>query len=109
MVRGLIKGVVSKSLHAVGFTLERINLNQQSSTADKFAPSDEDKSRTVRDVGADAGQFAGDIHATLPNAAIYSFEPSRDVNLNQQSTTEYKFAPSDEDKSTWLKKLDIRT
>jgi FkbM family methyltransferase len=116
-LRGFIKGVVSKSLHAVGSTLERINLNQQSSTADKFAPSDEDKStwlkklgvRTVRDAGANAGQFAGDIHATLPSAAIYSFELLRDVNLNQQSTAEYKFAPSDEDKSTWLKKLDIRT
>ena len=34
--------------------------------------------RTVLDIGANTGQFASQIHALLPNARIYSFEPLAD-------------------------------
>jgi len=34
--------------------------------------------RTVLDIGANTGQFAGAAHAVLPNARIYSFEPLTD-------------------------------
>jgi FkbM family methyltransferase len=34
--------------------------------------------RTVLDVGANTGQFAGQIHQVLPEAILYSFEPLED-------------------------------
>jgi FkbM family methyltransferase len=76
----MIKRAVKKILEATGFELRRINVNH------KFEPKREDRFnwiknlniRTVLDVGANIGQFAGEIHAILPEAAIYSFEPLRD-------------------------------
>ena len=76
----MIKRAVKKILEATGFELRRININH------KFEPEREDRFkwmrnlniRTVLDVGANTGQFAGEIHAILPEAAIYSFEPLRD-------------------------------
>jgi FkbM family methyltransferase len=76
----MIKRAVKKILEATGFELRRININH------KFEPKREDRFnwirnlniRTVIDVGASTGQFAGEIHAILPEAAIYSFEPLRD-------------------------------
>ncbi len=36
------------------------------------------KIRTILDIGANVGQFAGQIHALLPDARLYSFEPLAD-------------------------------
>jgi FkbM family methyltransferase len=74
----MIKRAAKKILEAAGFELRRIN--------NKFEPKKEDtfkwmrnlNIRTVFDVGANTGQFAGEIHAILPEAAIYSFEPLRE-------------------------------
>src|SRR6516162_2965529 len=76
----MIKRAVKKILEATGFELRRININH------KFEPEREDRFKwirnlniqTVLDVGANTGEFAGEIHAILPEAAIYSFEPLRD-------------------------------
>jgi FkbM family methyltransferase len=73
----MIKRAAKKILEAMGFELRRIN--------NKFEPKKEDifnwirnlNIRTVLDVGANTGQFAGEIHAILPEAAI-SFEPLRE-------------------------------
>ncbi len=96
---------------------KRINPNQQSTTPHKFAPSDEDKSnwlkkldiRTVFDVGANVGQFAGEIHAILPSAAIYSFEPLRDCYTQLVDTMKdvrsfraFDFALGDETSQTTI-------
>jgi FkbM family methyltransferase len=77
-VLGMIKRTVKKLLAATDFELRRIN--------NKFEPHKEDAFnwmknldiRTVLDVGANIGQFAEQIHAILPEAAIYSFEPLRE-------------------------------
>jgi FkbM family methyltransferase len=74
----MIKRAAKKILEAMGFELRRID--------NKFEPKKEDifkwirnlNIRTVLDVGANTGQFAGEIHAILPEAAIYSFEPLRE-------------------------------
>ncbi len=42
--------------------------------------------QTVLDVGANVGQFAAGVHAILPNAAIYSFEPLPDCYLKLVKT-----------------------
>jgi hypothetical protein len=70
-----MKRVAKKILDATGFELRRIN--------NKFEPNRfkwirDLNIRTVLDVGANTGQFAGEIHAILPEAAIYSFEPLRE-------------------------------
>lgn len=85
-MRQLLKAAVKRAVHAAGFTLERISREQPNGAVHKLAPDEEDKSkwlkklgvRTVLDVGANTGQFAQDIRATLPEARIYSFEPLKD-------------------------------
>jgi len=75
-----MKRAAKKILEAMGFELRRVNYKY------KFEPKKEDKFkwirdldiRTVLDVGANTGQFAAEIHAILPEAAIYSFEPLRE-------------------------------
>jgi FkbM family methyltransferase len=70
----MIKKAAKKLLRATGFELRRVN---------RFEPKKEDtfrwmrnlNIRTVLDVGANIGQFADQIHAIVPEAAIYSFEP----------------------------------
>lgn len=42
---------------------------------------------TVLDIGANAGQFAEEIHKQLPRAKIYSFEPLKDIFLRLQEKT----------------------
>jgi FkbM family methyltransferase len=86
----MIKTTAKKLLAAAGFELHRININPQSSAAatggHRFEPKREDRFKwirdlnikTVLDVGANVGEFASEIHAILPDATIYSFEPLRD-------------------------------
>jgi len=82
----MIKRTVKKILKATGFELRRINVNHKFEPERKFEPEKEDRFkwmrnlniRTVLDIGANTGQFAGEIHAIAPEAAIYSFEPLRD-------------------------------
>ena len=75
----------SKSLlRAAGFELRRVNPN--SDEAGDFDPTARKilnwlkqlNIRTVLDVGANTGQFATQIHKTLPGAMIYAFEPLKD-------------------------------
>ena len=73
----MIKRVVKKILGAAGFELRRIN-NKFEKKEDGFKWIRNLNIRTVLDVGANTGQFAGEIHAILPEAAIYSFEPLRE-------------------------------
>jgi FkbM family methyltransferase len=76
----MMKRAVKKILEAAGFELRRVNNNNQ------FEPKKEDRFKWIRnldiktviDVGANTGQFATEIHAILPEAAIYSFEPLRE-------------------------------
>jgi FkbM family methyltransferase len=102
----MIKRTVKKILEATGFELRRININHKSEPErHKFWPEREDtfnwirnlNIRTVLDVGANTGQFAGEIHAILPEAAIYSFEPLRDCYdlLVQKMSHVPKFRPFD--------------
>lgn len=44
--------------------------------------------KTVFDIGANDGQFAGDINKILPDAFIYSFEPLHDVFEQLKKNTE---------------------
>jgi FkbM family methyltransferase len=75
----MMKWAAKKMLEAAGFELRRLNNN-------KFEPKKEDRFNWIRnlniqtiiDVGANTGQFAAEIHAILPEAAIYSFEPLRE-------------------------------
>ena len=71
----MIKRVVKKILEATGFELRRINIGHTEPKRDWIKNLN---IRTVLDVGANTGQFAAEIHAILPEAAIYSFEPLRD-------------------------------
>jgi FkbM family methyltransferase len=73
----MIKRVAKKILESTGFELRRIN-RKFAKKEDSFKWIRDLNIRTVLDVGANTGQFAGDIHAILPEAAIYSFEPLRD-------------------------------
>lgn len=83
---GAIKGAAKRILEAAGFELRRIGPERASARSYKFAPTNEDKFnwlknlniRTILDIGANTGQFAADIHAILPEATIYSFEPLQD-------------------------------
>ena len=83
----MLKTATKRLLHAAGFELKRVDYDpKQAAQPYKFAPSEEDKFnwlknlniRTVLDIGANTGQFAADIHAILPEAMIYSFEPLKD-------------------------------
>jgi FkbM family methyltransferase len=79
----LLKRLIIGGLNAAGFEVHRVYRREQ---PHKFAPTEQDKDRwlqelgirTVLDVGANTGQFAKSIRSTLPDAAIYSFEPLRD-------------------------------
>src|SRR5262249_47406759 len=69
-----------------GLEVRRVSLERATAGSRKFAPANEDKFnwlrnlniRTILDIGANTGQFAAEIHAILPEATIYSFEPLRD-------------------------------
>ncbi len=83
---GAIKGAAKRIFEAAGFELRRIGPERARVRPYKFAPAREDKFnwlknlniRTILDIGANTGQFAADIHAILPEATIYSFEPLQD-------------------------------
>src|SRR5262245_8672853 len=66
----MIKRAVKKILEATGFELRRININHkfEREREDKFKWIRNLNIRTVLDVGANTGQFAGEIHAILPEA-----------------------------------------
>lgn len=110
-MRQILKTVVKNGLHAAGFAIVRA-AHKPSETSHKFAPDDVDKDRwlknldikTVLDVGANTGQFAQDIHSTLPDARIYSFEPLKDcykhlsnAMLHVPNFRAFNFALGDQD------------
>ena len=75
----------SKSLlRAAGFELRRVHPNSEEDfdpTAKKiFNWLKQLNIRTVLDIGANTGQFAAQIHKTLPDAMIYAFEPLKDCH-----------------------------
>jgi hypothetical protein len=80
----MMKRAVKKILEVAGFELRRVNNNDNNNN--QFEPKKEDRFKWIRnldiktviDVGANTGQFAAEIHAILPKAAIYSFEPLRE-------------------------------
>jgi FkbM family methyltransferase len=73
-----MKRAAKKILEAAGYEIRRVDK--------RFGPKKEDRFKwirnlniqTVLDVGANTGQFAAEIHAILPEATIYSFEPLRE-------------------------------
>jgi FkbM family methyltransferase len=73
----LMKRAARKILEARGFELRRVNYKFEPRKENRFKWIRNLNIRTVLDVGANTGQFAGEIHAILPEAAIYSFEPLR--------------------------------
>jgi len=68
-----VKDGIKKLFAAVGVDIRRVN--PADGNFGWLAPY---RIATVIDVGANAGQFAGEIHAILPEAMIYSFEPLPD-------------------------------
>jgi hypothetical protein len=74
----MIKRAAKKILEATGFELRRINNKFEPKKEDTFKWMRDLNIRTVFDVGANTGQFASEIHAILPEAAIYSFELLRE-------------------------------
>jgi FkbM family methyltransferase len=73
----MIRKAAKKILEATGFELRRVNYKFEPRKENRFNWIRNLNIRTVLDVGANTGQFAGEIHAILPEAAIYSFEPLR--------------------------------
>jgi FkbM family methyltransferase len=111
----MMKKAVKKILQAAGFELRRINKN-------KFQPNREDRFtwirnlniQTVIDVGANTGQFAAEIHAILPEAAICSFEPLRECyaslvdNMSHvQKFRAFNFALGNEDSQIEMHRNDF--
>jgi FkbM family methyltransferase len=74
----MMKRAVKSILEATGFELRRVNYKFEPRKENRFKWIRNLNIRTVLDVGANTGQFAGEIHAILPDAAIYSFEPLRE-------------------------------
>src|SRR6516164_7114454 len=111
----MMKRAAKKILQAAGFELRRVNNN-------KFEPNKEDRFNWVRnlniqtviDVGANTGQFAAQIHAILPEAAIYSFEPLRECydflvhNMSHvQKFRAFNFALGSEDSQIEMHRSDF--
>jgi len=75
-VKSTIKKLVKAPLRAMGLDLVRVEKH-------RFQPAEENRHRwwqslairTVLDIGANEGQFAGQIGEILPEARIYAFEP----------------------------------
>ena len=72
-VRDIAKAVVEKPLNALG--LDLIRFNPVRSSLSNFMWISSFDINTVIDIGANTGQFAMRIHAIVPNASIFSFEP----------------------------------
>ena len=75
----MMKKAVKKILEAMGFELRRVNYKFEPKKKDRFKWIRDLDIRTVLDVGAHTGEFAAEIHAILPQATIYSFEPLRET------------------------------
>ena len=68
----LVKGAIKKLLRRCGLDIRR------RPPYEPFEWLRDWNSRTVLDVGGNVGQFAVQIHRTLPEARVYSFEPLGD-------------------------------
>src|SRR3954469_17925598 len=76
----LTRRVAKRALRTIG---RQITRQEVLPVLNKFGPDEHDRFnwlrnagiRTVLDIGANTGQFATHIHAILPTAQIYSFEP----------------------------------
>ena len=75
----MMKRAAKKILEAMGFELRRVNYRFEPKKKDRFKWIRDLDIRTVLDVGAHTGEFAAEIHAILPQATIYSFEPLREI------------------------------
>jgi len=110
----MMKRAVKKILEAAGYELRRVD--------DKFGPKKEDRFKwiknlqiqTVVDVGANTGQFAAEIHAILPEATLYSFEPLRECydllieNMNHvPKFRAFNFALGSEESHTEMHRSDF--
>ncbi|MDQ3918833.1 MAG: FkbM family methyltransferase, partial [Acidobacteriota bacterium] len=89
-LRDIVKPLVKRPLNAVGLDIVRLAPPPPPPAPERafrFAPTEADRylwltSRginTVVDVGAHEGEFAAKIHAILPRASIFSFEPLADA------------------------------
>ena len=72
-VRDIVKTVVKKPLNALG--LDLVRFEPVESPPRKFIWISSLGINTVFDIGANIGQFAMKIHAIVPDAWIFSFEP----------------------------------
>src|SRR5213083_1910052 len=69
-----LKRAARRIMQMIGVEVRRIRPGD----AKRFRWLQQRPIRTVLDIGANTGQFATEIHALLPNARIYSFEPLAD-------------------------------
>ncbi len=69
----LLKKIVNNTLGVFGVSLVKARKE-----INPFLFLKELNINTVIDVGANIGQFAGEVRKVLPNAQIYSFEPMKD-------------------------------
>jgi FkbM family methyltransferase len=74
----MMKRAVKKILEVMGFELRRVDYKFEPKKEGRFKWIRDLNIQTVLDVGANTGEFAAEIHAILPEAAIYSFEPLRE-------------------------------
>ena len=82
-MRDFGKTIVKKPLNAVGLDIVRFEPAEppplfKPAEAQKFSWMSSLNINTVVDIGAHVGEFAMKIHAILPNASIFSFEPLKE-------------------------------
>jgi FkbM family methyltransferase len=91
-VRDIVKTVVKKPLNALG--LDLVRFEPVESPPREFIWISSLGINTVIDIGANIGQFAMKIHAILPNASIFSFEPLEEsfkqLQTNLRSVSKFR-------------------
>jgi FkbM family methyltransferase len=74
----MMKRAVKRILEVMRVELRRVDYRFEPKQEGRYKWIRDLNIRTVLDVGANTGEFAAKIHAILPEAAIYSFEPLRE-------------------------------
>src|SRR4030067_818761 len=78
----LFKRAIKGTFRMFNLDVKKIPLSEKN----KFIWLKQMNIKTVFDIGANIGQFAKQIHNTLPDANIYSFEPLKDCFEQLQKT-----------------------